>query len=320
MIEPDKPKFADSSLHNPAVPQDHEMEVLTACDERYLPHAATMLCSLLEHNSVSRIHFFYSSIASHELEKLKSLVARYRSEIVLYKMAPTEFEGFRADDHLSIATYYRLLAPRLLPPDLDKVLYLDADIIVRHSLNMLWCTDLADHALAAVSNYEDNPRKALGLPAGTQYFNAGVLLINLRFWRKHMVLEGAVAFIKDNPGRVRYNDQDALNAILANQWIALPPGWNAQMDEWRPFPPGTESDPAIVHFVTSNKPWQWSNEHPFKREYRKYRLKTPWWQYRLEGQPGLPQRLGRSLRRFARIVMPDSLRRWLRSRVMSSQA
>src|SRR5262249_37896783 len=139
-----------------------KMEILCACDEKYLPHAATMLCSLLEHNKVFRVHLFYSSIVREQLEKLESLVTRYDCEIALYKIAPEDLGKLRVDKWASIAVYYRLLASRLLPCDLNKVLYLDSDIIVRRSLSELWIVDITDYALAAVSNYEDSARKDLG--------------------------------------------------------------------------------------------------------------------------------------------------------------
>jgi lipopolysaccharide biosynthesis glycosyltransferase len=297
--------------------QPRKLEVLCACDERYLPHAATMLCSLLKHNDVSRIHLFHSSIAYPELAKLKSLVAAYKSDITLYEVTPTELQDLRVDKWASPAVYYRLLAPRILPSNVDKILYLDSDIIVRRSLSDLWNIDLADHALAAVPNYEDDARKALGLPAGTKYFNSGVLLINLQFWRLNDVAERAVSFAKNNPERVRYWDQDALNATLTGQWIELPPYWNAQMDRNRKFKLDIAMDPAIVHFVTDDKPWKWSNRHPFKDEYRKYRLETPWRRYRQEGTPRLPRRLYLLLWSFARAMLPASFRQWLRSDLMN---
>jgi lipopolysaccharide biosynthesis glycosyltransferase len=319
MIEHEQIKFPNSGLPSPDLTRDRGIEVLCACDERYLPHAATMLCSLLVHNSVSRIHFFYSSIPGAELVKLRSFVARYGTEIALYEIAPAELQGLRVDKWATLAVYYRLLAAQLLPADVDKVLYLDSDIIIRCSLQQLWNTDIVDYALAAVSNYDDEPRKALGLPEGTKYFNSGVLLINLQFWRENNVPDGAVSFIKNNPERVQYWDQDALNAILVHRWVELSSCWNWQ--DWQhKFIPGAGTEPAIVHFITADKPWQWSNKHPFKHEYRKYRLKTPWRQYRQEGRPGLPYRLGHSLRSVTRVVLPHGLRRWLRSRVMNSQA
>jgi hypothetical protein len=110
MIERDQTIFPDGNLRSPALVRRHGMEVLCTSDERYLPHAATMLCSLLDRNSGRRIPF-YSSVGSHELAKLKSLTARYGSEIALYEALPSDFEDLRVDKWVSFAVYYRLLGP-----------------------------------------------------------------------------------------------------------------------------------------------------------------------------------------------------------------
>lgn len=298
--------------------QDPQIEVLCACDERYLPHAATMLCSLLAHNNGIRIHFFYSSIARRELAKLKSLVARNGSELVFYEIALSAVEGLRVDKHGSGAVYYRLLAAGLLPINLYKILYLDCDIIVRRSLIELWKTDITDCALAAVPDlWEEEYGNALGLPIGTKYFNSGVLLINLKFWRDNRVPDKVLSFVRDNPEKAECWDQDGLNATLVDQWRELPAFWNAQISQPYGLPLDRDKNPAIVHFLTGDKPWFSSNKHPFKEEYHKYRLKTPWWRYGEEGN--LPGRFGRTVLRIARVVLPSSMRRWLRSRILSSQ-
>jgi lipopolysaccharide biosynthesis glycosyltransferase len=317
MIEPVYPVRPDGKLPGRDPAHGREMEILCASDERYLPHVATMLCSLLEHNSNLRVHFFYSSITSTELAELRSLVTRYQSKITFYEIAPADFEDLRVDKWASMAVYYRLLAPRRLPPEVDKVLYLDSDIIVRSPLSSLWDIDVAGHALAAASTYyEDDAKKALGLPADTKCFNSGVMLINLRFWRQNKVPEKAISFARNNPEAVQYWDQDALNAVLAGKWVELASCWNWR--EWRRSPVGAEMEPAIVHFWTADKPWRWSNNHPFKDDYQRYRRKTPWRRYKQEGQPGLLQRLAHSPRQLARMVLPTGLRRWLRLRVMDS--
>jgi lipopolysaccharide biosynthesis glycosyltransferase len=77
---------------------------------------------------------------------------------------------------------------------------------------------------------------------------------------------------------------------------------------------GSGADPAIVHFVTADKPWYWSSERPFKSEYHKYRRMTPWRRYQLEDQPRLL-----FLRNFYRAMLPARLRKWLRLRIMSYQ-
>lgn len=322
MREAEQTQFSDGGH---GLTSNSKMEVLCACDERYLPHAATTICSLLEHNSnVSRIHFFYSSIARSELTKLEHLVGKYRTAIVFYEIALTDLQDLRVDKYISVAVYYRVLAPRLLPADIDKVLYLDSDLIVRRSLKGLWDTDLTGHALAAVPDYGyygDEAGRALELPVGAKYFNSGVLLINLQFWRRNNVLERTINFIKANPEKVPYWDQDALNAILVHHWIELPEYWNMQssaINEWLCTSlPQAEIDAAIVHFTTAVKPWHWASKSPFKHEYHEYRLRTPWRRYKLEGKPRLPQKLSRPLRTVARLMLSDNLKQWLRSHLSS---
>ena len=300
--------MADNTMTNST--QDSAMEILCASDERYLPHAAAMLCSLLEHNTIFRIHFFHGPIDSSELMKLRLLVSRYGcEEIVFYEIRQADFEDLRVDKWASVAVYYRLLAPRLLPASVEKVLYLDSDIIVRQSLASLWSTDISNRPLAAVPNYYDDARIALGLPEGTKYFNSGVLLINVKFWREYNVAEEAISFIKNNPEKVQYWDQDALNANLVGQWVELPSQWNWQGWDWQDInTPNPGAGPAIVHFIAGDKPWHWSNNHPYKDEYHRYRLKTPWRQYRQEGRPG-------AIRIIARAVLPAGVRKWMRSRL-----
>jgi lipopolysaccharide biosynthesis glycosyltransferase len=289
--------------------QPDEMQVLCACDGRYLPHAATMLCSLLEHNNVSKIHLFYSSIAAYELAKLKAFVAKYRTTLVCYDLGLADLQGLKVDKHISVAVYYRLLATRLLSHDIARILYLDSDLIVRRSLRSLWNIDLTDYGLAAVVDYEEEEApKTLGFPLGTKYFNSGVMLINLQFWKQYNVAARAINFIRENPEKVRYWDQDGLNAILVTQWIELSDYWNAQSGAgW------VGENPAIVHFSSPRKPWEWSSKHySFEHEYRKYRLKTPWRRYREEGRPSPLRRFGYFLRSFARAVLPGSVRQRLR--------
>jgi lipopolysaccharide biosynthesis glycosyltransferase len=320
MTESGPTEIRGNELRNAQLAQGGGMEVLCAFDERYLPHTATMLCSLLEHNTVSRIHLFYSSADGQEpreLERLESFVARYGGATARYKMDPEHFRDFRVDKWVSVATYYRILAARILPTDIDRVFYLDSDMIVRSSLAELWNTDLSGRALAAVGELADSRAVDLvGLPSGAKYFNCGVLLINLEFWRRNNVYERAAAFIRSNPDKVELWDQDALNAILVGLWVEIPAYWNAQSHFITGLPATrvacltTEqramvpiADPAVVHFDGASKPWHWSFRHPFQNEYHKYRLKTPWPRYELEGRPRLDYRLRQSLRSLARTVL-----------------
>jgi lipopolysaccharide biosynthesis glycosyltransferase len=292
----------------------HEMEILCACDRVFLPHTATMLCSLLENNRVSKIHLFQNLIEERELTKLQSFVTKYGTELAAYKMDDELCKDLRVDGHASLANYYRLMAPLMLPANIQKILYLDSDIIVLRSLEELWNIDLMDQALAAVDDFWPTTElflekmKSLELPSTVRYFNSGVMLMNLNYWRQNNVGERAVAYLRENPTKVTYWDQDALNVILCGRWIAVPSIWNGQ-DFHRTRRSGP--DVSIVHFIGEAKPWHWcwpSQEHPFTKEYRRYRRKTPWGRYSLDKRPSL-------IKSFARVVLSASLERWVRSHV-----
>ena len=315
------------------------MEILCASDERFLPHTATMLCSLLDHNRACRIHLFHSSGTVNGLSILKAFVENeYETQLLCYEIEPQS--GLRVDGHMSIATYYRLMAPRILPIDIEKILYLDSDLIVRRSLSQLWTTDLRDSALAAVQEFYWDPGKPfVEIPPGSKYFNAGIMLLNLDYWRQNKVGERAIAFIINNPDKVNYWDQDALNALLVNRWINLPPTWNVQVNRWTDLEwidptilnlhDDTEvrklvANAGIVHFVGPVKPWHWrwhqsNKKYPLKSEYHRYRRKTPWRQYRLEGKPSFLSRLYFCVGSCAKLLLPGTVRRWVRSYMPNPQ-
>jgi lipopolysaccharide biosynthesis glycosyltransferase len=265
-----------------------------------------MLCSLLRHNRGPRIHILHSAGAGRELLKLKSFAMGYGSEVSLYQVSAEEVRGLRVDGWVSLAVYYRLLGPHILPGSITKILYLDSDIIVRRSLTELWNIDLGRYALAAVEDV-GRPRR----------FNSGVMLINLNFWRQNNVPERAITFGRDHPEKNEDWDQSALNAILVDQWFELPPIWNGQVALGLGYEPPADS--AIIHYAGPVKPWHyssWKVPHPFIYEYHRYRRKTPWRRYGLqEGRAILPPRLAR-LASIVRVLLPSGARRWLKSRLM----
>jgi lipopolysaccharide biosynthesis glycosyltransferase len=306
------------------------MEILCTCDEKFVPHAATMLCSFLEHNRASsRIHLFHSTDASLELAKLERFVLSYNSKIGFYEMTNEAFKDF--DIYDSTAYFYRLVAPRILDPKINKILYLDSDLIVRRSLADLWNTTLNNYALAAVQDVKWDPFNeefsrlfSIELALNTKYFNSGVMLINLEYWRQNDVAERTIAFVKNHPEKIKLPDQDALNAVLAGQWLNLPAVWNAQHQHISGL--SSVEDAAIVHYCGDIKPWDWSwydVQHPYKYEYHRYRSKTPWRRYRLgEFRPGWSWlwRVYRLLWRIGKRLLPVKVRARLRSRISGAWA
>jgi lipopolysaccharide biosynthesis glycosyltransferase len=188
-----------------------------------------------------------------------------------------------------VTAYYRMFLGEALPASVDRVLFLDADLLIEEDLTKLWNLPFDRYVLQAVPDaYASKlhiPRlsqipfsEEIRFAEGTPYFNAGVLLINLCRWRGENVAQRAVSFLWKYGDQLLYRDQDALNCSLAGRWKPLPPAWNfhellEDTDSWQTG--GASSGelreaflrPSIVHFIGS-KPWSRS-----RRPLRQQR----WW-------------------------------------------
>ncbi|WP_396126164.1 glycosyltransferase family 8 protein [Anaerobacillus sp. CMMVII] len=180
--------------------------------------------------------------------------------------------------YITKETYFRILLPELLSSKIKKVLYLDCDLIVKKDISELWNTDIKKYILAAVdessmfgSGRRRRLKKELGISKRSRYFNAGVLLLNLKKWRKDGVSERIVNYLKRHP-KLTFMDQDALNAVLHNEWHQLDYKWNYTTYHWDQFP---HVKPAIIHFCGWRKPW--NSDIRYKEEYFKY-LKSSMWE------------------------------------------
>ena len=187
-------------------------------------------------------------------------------------------------------TWYRLALPEL--SDVDRAVYLDSDLIVLDDLRPLFTTELGSSVVAAVTNtlYPGVPFHGvseLGLRSERDYFNAGVLLLDLEAWRTRGVTDQIVASINTGLGGLAEGaDQHALNSVLWHERVALHPRWNAQNPLFeladRQLPLAAEEigvarrDPAIVHFIGPYKPWHHRSKHPYRARYFEHLAATPW--------------------------------------------
>jgi lipopolysaccharide biosynthesis glycosyltransferase len=170
----------------------------------------------------------------------------------------------------------------------DRVLYLDSDIVVIGSIAPLWSTDLNGALLGAVDiPGSDRGVSHLGLRAKDGYFNSGVLLIDLQQWRDTEALETVLQYVEANPERMmRDVDQEALNACFHSRKKVLDHQWNAMWPFFLRRPTGLDlttpeidrvrKEARIIHFNGSLKPWSYFCDHPRKTEYIKYLKMTEW--------------------------------------------
>jgi lipopolysaccharide biosynthesis glycosyltransferase len=223
-------------------------------------------------------HVLYNGVPENLRRKVVDSLPAHSALIQWIKVDFGLFREFSTARYLSKATYTRLLIPKLFPDAISKVLYLDADLIVLDDLTPLWETDLDDAVVGAVLDRldtQDGKNGVVGLPQVREYFNAGVLLINLHQWRKERISERALAYLSVNP-RSPFADQDALNVACDGRWKKLHPRWNFidfhQREQILDLPP--ERRPGIVHFATWKKPWNASVRSVHASFYETFRNRT----------------------------------------------
>jgi lipopolysaccharide biosynthesis glycosyltransferase len=172
-----------------------------------------------------------------------------------------------------------LLLPEVLPQDLERVIFLDADMLVLDDIAPLWTIALEGRSLAAVVDpavpYCRSPRGVKNwhdrrIPGTAAYFNAGVLLVDLETWRRQNVAGRAIEYIRAVGDRVDYLHQEALNATVWDDWLLIAARWNVSATAGRWFDPteaAAVASPAIVHFAGRMKPWRMQSGSRFAPAY-----------------------------------------------------
>ena len=186
-------------------------------------------------------------------------------------------------NRLPMLVYYRCFLATLLPREVEKVIYMDCDTLVLHSLRELWETPLEGKAIAACRDevrFKPERVERLMYDASYGYFNGGVLLINLKYWREHHVEEALREFYRKYPERIVYNDQDLLNAVLYDKKVMVSARWNVQgmfykrklvlSEHYEKEHLDAALHPYVIHYTSRKKPWHLYCVHPYKEECREY--------------------------------------------------
>ena len=227
-----------------------------------------------------------TNIDSASWNKLLGLAKRYGQNLIDLKISECELEGLVTTHHLTLATYYRLFIPEKL--NFDKALYLDVDIVVNGSIKDLYNTDVSDSYLAGVVCPGFHRHKELEMAEDAKYFNAGVMVINLRRWRQEKLKDRVIEIARRKPEAMVFSDQCGINAIVNGKWKEVHPKYNLQgafveqdiSNLTGLFAPNDLTDaishPVIIHYTGAAKPWQFRRKHPYRWLYWKYLRKTPY--------------------------------------------
>ena len=280
------------------------MDIVACVDRGFVMPTGVMAYSVCYNNQDADIVFHLiadESVSQDDRDNLRNTICSFKGKrVVFYNINSKKVDHFPnyMEYGPSLAAYYRLFLTELLPNTIDKVLYLDGDTIVRKSLLPLWSTDISHVALAATPELaidEMDTYTRLQYKSSFGYFNSGVLLINLRYWREHNVSPIFIEYIKNHQESIFLFDQDVLNYVFREKKYSLPYEYNFMQkylltscySKYEKLLSDTMKDPAIIHFSGSSKPWNayMRQPHPFSSSFYKYQDQTVWKGCRLETRP-----------------------------------
>lgn len=251
------------------------IHVAFCIDNNFAIHLAALIHSLGKHLNQDfqlRCHIL-GRLNKNNISKLSLLISKnvnviFHDNIPDYKNIPI---SSLYNNRLNEVTYYRFAIPEVLH-NVEKVLFIDADMIAVGDISPLWSIDMGDSVVAVVSDHilgcDKEKQQERGISSG-RYFNAGLILMDLCKWRKSNISKQALCLLIDNNG-FEHNDQDALNIVLEDNAVYLDTKWNVQPNHL------SQKDllPVLVHFCGQEKPWHTYCAHPFKDKYIASRAET----------------------------------------------
>lgn len=270
------------------------IDIVLASDNNYAQHVAVVAASILS-NTKEKVHFHVLSdgIAVDKLTFIKQTINNLGGSISCYDLSAYQcFNELFTSGHISKAAYFRLDIANILPQSVNKVIYLDVDLLVLKDIVELWQFDLKEKPLAAVPDYGimaskrlmQQKHKVIGLPLNSDYFNSGVVIMDLKQWREYKYAEQVIKLAAE--GNLPHHDQDALNKVFMEKWIPLPLKWNVIPPVFNLFPKilvkrnlrinavNARRNKAVLHFAGRYKPWEFELKKNFNDQYYYYLRKT----------------------------------------------
>ena len=258
------------------------MDIAIAFDKNYLQPFYALITSIFASNKKTQIniHSIISGISEDEINKIKEFCKQNNAQFFIYNIDYSLTSQFVLTNKWTQAVYYRLFFPKLVPSSVEKLLYLDTDIIVINELNSLFDIDLENFPVAAVYDNYVKKQELIGIHEEGIYFNSGVLLINVNEWNKQEITEQAIQYLNQYPERIKFVDQCALNAVLIGNWLAMESKYNTMYSYLPAWEEGFSrfnnaiSNVNIIHF-TLHRPWNMLCKNRARIFYDYYLKKSP---------------------------------------------
>ncbi len=248
----------------------NEINILVTLDCNYIPYFNVMLSSLIHSNPNEhfRVFLLNNTIEKQDVESSEKILCG-SGTLELVKINETELDGAPTTDRYPKEIYYRIFAAKYLPQDIDRVLYLDPDLIVNGSVRPLYDTDLGNNYFAAASHIGNilHLINEIRLDMGEEspYINSGVMLMNLELLRKEQSFGEVFDYIKSHKSKLILPDQDIISGLYGDRIIPLDPfvyNMTERLFAFRFQNGGRASlksvreNAVIIHYCGRNKPWK----------------------------------------------------------------
>lgn len=272
------------------------MNLAIASDEKYLHLALIAINSLFATTDGEiYIHFLANHVSEEGIKIIQDSIPKDRGKFFAYPIEDLEkMLGIEVPSSISITSYARLFIPSILPDSIDKVLYVDCDVLFADTIREFYNTNLEDSLVGGIQDLllSSIYRKEIGISETEPYLNAGILLIPLNTWRKNDLQQKFLDYLLAHDGKVYHHDQGIINAVCAGRKTILPPRYNV-ISNYFTYPYKTLKktsvlryseeqyntaciNPAIIHFtgIICGRPWESICNHPFKAPFLSYRTQT----------------------------------------------
>lgn len=239
---------------------------LTFDNNFWAPAFATMrsVCLFSQHREELVFHLVHRTLSDENRADLLKIAEEFPVQLRWYDLEQsTLFQDLAAklpkSERLPSVVYARLVLDHLVGPDVERILYLDCDVLVHDDVTHLLRGDMGGKPIAAVRDAlsaeivggRDIKANRDLFHVGDPYFNSGVVMIDIAKWREIDVLSRLQQAYADGTMQRIYYDQDFLNLTFRNNWHQLPWRWNI-ID---PKPVHQSLDPGILHYTGERKPW-----------------------------------------------------------------
>ena len=251
------------------------MNICFCINDSYTDILCVCIFSILQNNKDEEINFYIlssdlSQKSKNKLNKFQELY--YNCKILFKNIDGSIFQDLKLNiKYISIETYFRYIIADVFP-ELDKILYLDADTVINGSIEKLYNTDLEDFYCVGVNDicierlgYKQN----IGFKEDEVYVNAGVLLLNLKELRKNKISKELIEKTTELEGVIYYQDQDVINIVFKNKIKTVDSIYNFCNDNVR-LEKEKRNSAIIVHYTGRKKPWNYKCKNELKRVWRKY--------------------------------------------------